>query len=111
MSDSPRSRFHLPHWGWLLLATVVLVVGFAGLSVWLPHYREQQVMHRIKGWKGSVTVEKGGPEWLRKLVSEDRIKEFKVFDRAVKVVLEGTVITNTEVAQLSGLTNLKSLDL
>ena len=33
MTDSPRSRFRLPHWGWFLLATVVLVVGFVLLTV------------------------------------------------------------------------------
>jgi hypothetical protein len=31
MVDAGPSRFRLPHWGWFLLSTVVLVVCFAVL--------------------------------------------------------------------------------
>ena len=43
-----RFSIRLPHWGWFLLATVVLVVGFVGLSVWLPYHQEQQVIGMLE---------------------------------------------------------------
>jgi type VI protein secretion system component VasF len=55
-AEPPRSRRHLPHWGWFLLATVVLVVGFIGLSVWLPYHRQQQVVQMIEGWGGNASA-------------------------------------------------------
>ena len=54
-TDRPRSRFCLSHWGWFLLATVILVISFVGLSNW-GHHREQQVIQKIEeSWGGIVT--------------------------------------------------------
>src|SRR5580704_17553951 len=103
MTEYPRSRLHLPHPGWFLLATVVLVVGYVGLSVWLPYHWEQEVARKIKSWGGGVGIEAGGPQWLRRLVADDGMKELKVYDRIVVVDLRGTEIADAEIAQLSGL--------
>ena len=120
MTDPRRSRFRLPHWGWCLLATVALVVAGIGLSIWLPWHREQQVIQRIQrveswwfsgNWGGWYETKTCGPEWLRELAGEDRIKEFKVFDRVVNVRLEDAAIPAAEIAQLSGFTNLEYLNL
>ena len=107
MTDSPRSRFRLPHWGWFLLATVALVVGFIGLSVWLPYHREQQVIQKIEGWGGTVGTQIVGPEWLRRLVGEDRMRECKLFERVISVESYAATITDAEADQLSSLTNLE----
>ena len=110
MSDSPQSRFRLPHWGWFLLGAMVLVVAEFGLSIWLPWHREQQVVRMIEGWGGNVGTETGGPNWLRRLIGEDRMNEFKVFERIDSVVsLFPTEVTDGDLAQLSRLTNLKDL--
>ena len=113
-AEPPRPRFRLPHWGWFLLATVALVIGIVALSVWLPWHREQRVIkefHRIGGWDWWAETQTGGPEWMRQVFSEDRIKSFKVFERVVGVELQGTEINDADIAQLSGLTNLKYLHL
>jgi Leucine-rich repeat (LRR) protein len=120
MADSTRSRFRLPHWGWFLLAMVLLVVAAVGLSIWLPYHREQQVVQRIQtieSWWDTgerdywYETETGGPEWLRQLAGKERMKEFKVFERVVFVRLEGAAIPAGEIGQLSGLTNLDYLNL
>ena len=111
MADPAQSRFRLPHWGWFLLATVVLVIGSVGLSVWLPWHREQQVIQVIEGWGGKVDTQTGGPDWLWQLLGKDRMTEFKVFDRVSYVQLDYMEITDAEIARLSTLTNLKGLSL
>jgi hypothetical protein len=111
MTDPPRSRFRLPHWGWFLLATVVLVIAGIGLSIWLPWHREQQVIQRIESWGGYATAGTVGPKWLRKLVGEIHMKEFKVFERTAEVQLQRRAINDTQIAHLGGLKNLEVLDL
>lgn len=111
MTNSPQPRSRLPHWGWFLLATIVLVVGFAGLSLWLPWYREQQAIQKIEEWGGQVETRTYDPEWIRDLVGQDRLKDAKLFVRAVKVQMSGQEITDARIAQLSGLTKLRGLDL
>ena len=107
--DSPRSRFRLPHWSWFLLGTALLVVGYVGLSIWLPWHREQQVIHRIESWGGSVKTETRGPEWLRILVGEDRIRQFDALERVVEVNLSGARVSDAELPYLNRLIHLREL--
>jgi hypothetical protein len=111
MNDSPQSRSRLPHWGWLLLATVGLAVAAVGLSIWLPRYREQQAIQKIEEWGGQVETRTDDPEWLRNLVGKDRMKDSKLYVRAVTVQLTGQEISDAQIAQLGGLTRLRGLDL
>ena len=74
MTDTTPTRSRLPHWGWFLLATVVLVVAGIGLSIWLPWHREQQVIHEIERWGGSACYAgRFAPEWLEQLLGESRM--------------------------------------
>ena len=107
-TDSPQSRSRLPHWGWFLLATAILVVVYAALWIWIPYHREQQIVQKINGWGGNVDTSKGGSEWLRRLVGDERMK---VFDRVSVVYLHGITINDADLAHLSGLTNLEFLSL
>jgi hypothetical protein len=106
-----RFPLRLPHWGWFLLATVVLVVGYVGTSVWLPYHREQQAIRMIESWGCIVKTATAGPEWLRWFVGDDRMKDFKVFDRVCCVELSNTEISDAGLAHLSGLTYIQVLQL
>ncbi len=110
----------IPHWAWFLVATVALVIGFTCLSVWLPWYREQEVISMLNDFGPVVKSETAGPDWLRDLVGDGRMAQFGVFDRAISVNLDtvqldgfrgGSDITTAEVAQLTRLTNLRFLHL
>ncbi len=110
MTDSPRFRFRLPHWGWFLLGNVVLAVGYFGLSVWLPWHREQQVILKIEGWGGYVARDTLVPKWLQQFVGENRMRHFKPFERVVCVRLQGTTgLLMRSVARLSRLTKLEKV--
>lgn len=113
VTDSSRSRFFIPHWGWFLLATVVLVVGFVVVSTWLPYHREQQVIQKIHGWGGKVDTQATSPVWVRKILGDNRMKEdkFVLFRRVSSVDLRSTVIIDADVVHLSRLTYLEDLDL
>ncbi len=111
LPEPSRFSIRLPHWGWLLLGTVVPAVGYAGLSVWLPYQREQQVIQMIEGLGGKVATQTGGPDWLRKHVGENRIKQVKVFERVVEVNLARTMVSDAELPHLSQLSHLRKLSL
>jgi hypothetical protein len=112
MTDSPRSRFRLPHWGWFLLPTMLLMgLGLVGQSAWMPYYREQRVILEIQSFGGHVAAETGGPQWLQWLVGKDRLKKVKVFERVSIVALDSKEITAVEIAHLSELTNLRFLQI
>jgi Leucine rich repeat len=105
---APRRGIGIPHWGWFALATVALVVAALALSVWLPYYREQQIVQKIERLGGAAFMENGRPKWLRELVGDKRIAGF---DRVDCVSLHRSQVTEEDLAQLSSLTRLTWLDL
>jgi hypothetical protein len=109
LSGAARSRYRLPHWGWFLFTTVVLVIAGIGLSIWPRYQRECQVMQMVKSWGGTVETETGGPQWLRRLVGEDRVSDFKILEQVSAIFLPRTRITDADVIHLSGLQNLQRL--
>jgi hypothetical protein len=112
MTDSSRSRFRLPHWGWFLLATVVLVVVWIGLSIWLPYHREQHIIEAIESWPGSdFYAGRLAPQWLEQVLGESRMSRLKVFYRVINIELKGTTITDAEIGYLNRLTNLEFITL
>jgi hypothetical protein len=87
------------------------VVGFVGLSIWVPYHRDRQIFQRIESWGGKVETETAGPEWLLELLGEDLIENVKVFERVKSVTLMGRTVTDAEMAHLSGLKSLTDLSL
>src|SRR6266852_4159880 len=106
--EPPRLSIRLPHWGWFLLATVVVVVASLGLSLWLPYHREQHIVEKISSWGGRAYTVAGGPIWLRRILGDNCMK---VFDRVDNVILQETGVTDADVAHLAVLTSLVQLDL
>lgn len=107
----PKSRFgsgQIPHWGWGLLATVVLVVVGTALRFGIPIYRQHQVIREVEVLGGWVSTVKGGPDCLRRQVGDDWMK---VFDDVNGIHLDHVQVTDTELAHLYGLTNLEQLEL
>ncbi len=111
MSETPQRRSRLPHWGWWLLASIVLVICFAGLSIWLPWHRERQVIEKIDEWGGRVETTIDNPEWLERIVGKEQLNESKLFERAIKIQLSGPEISDDRIAQLSGMSRLRGLDI
>jgi len=107
----PRRKRWIPLSLRLFAAILVVLLIGSLLSVWLPYHREQQIAETIKSWGGIVDQETSGPEWLRRLVGDDRMKKCKVFDRVVVVLLEGPTVTDPDIAQLSRMTNLNRVSL
>jgi|SRR5579863_9869089 len=108
-AEPRRFSIRLPHWGWCLLATVVLVVAGIGLSIWLPYDREQPIVEKIENWGGRAHRRKVGPQWLRQLVGEDGMKRIDPFQRVFAVDLDEAYITDADVAELVGLKDLEWL--
>lgn len=110
MTSSPHSRFRLSHWGWFLLATVILLGAEIGLSIRQAHLREQEIIQRIQRWGGKSYAETVGPEWLRRIVGDDP-DALTICQRVRGVDLGRTEITDAEINYLNGLNNLQILRL
>src|SRR5579872_2942018 len=107
MNDTPPKRSWLLNPGWLALLAVLTLVGAMGLSVCLPHYRQQQLIHRFVRLGGKVLAENGGPQWLRTLIGDQRMTPF---DQVRHVGLVGTAVTDADLQNLYVLKDLQSLD-
>ena len=94
--------------GWYSLAVAVLtLIGLYAFAFW--RYEQQQAaIAEIERLGGTVEIEDGGPEWLRGMAGDERMK---VFDRVVSVRLLWTEITDDDLRHVSGLTNLQDLGL
>ena len=113
ISDKPpRPRRWIPL-SLRIFASILGVFGTASvlwfMSVWLPYHREQQIVHEIEGWGGSVYTVTDGPDWLRWLVGEDTMQKCKVFDRVHGVTLSSPAGPNAEWAQLKKISNHRHL--
>ena len=61
---------------WLLIAGSVFVAFAALLLVWIPYQRQMRLIEEIEAMGGRVSTEEVGPEWLRELVGENRMRGF-----------------------------------
>jgi hypothetical protein len=59
----------------------------------------------------TIGRETAGPEWLRKFIGVDRMKEANVVERICRVQVWNTEFSDADVAYLSGLKNLRKLSL
>jgi hypothetical protein len=100
-----RFAMHLPHWGWFLLMTVVLVIAGIGLSIWLPYYREQKIVEKIRSSGGYVrmTSDSDWRPWL--------VRDGSVFDRVWLVEFTDSEITDADLLPLEGLLSPSQLNL
>jgi hypothetical protein len=90
--------------------TAVLMVGYLGLSVWLPWNSEQQAIRMVERWGGGVGAATVGPLWFRQPVDWDRMGDFNVFRRVFAVFLRDTAITDAALESLTKPVFLKCSD-
>jgi hypothetical protein len=101
----------VPHWGWFLMLTGVLVLTTLGVSFWWPYHREQDVIRRVEALGGRVEISTDAPRWLRKYLDRERCHFMKVFDRVWLVDLDGTSVDDSDLTCLSGLADPFGLSL
>jgi hypothetical protein len=108
ITPEPR-RFsrRLPHWGWLMLTTVLLVLGFMGLSIWAPYHQEQQARARVRAMGGTVSVFSPRFNWvpgrLGDLVRKPFIRAGTIEFSGCRNVTDGSLRCLTEFPELAGL--------
>src|SRR5579872_7260541 len=100
-----RSRSLVPHWGWGLLAAVVLVVAYPILSIWLPYHREQNARHKIYEWGGQIGYTRNAaPVWLRRVAGRDPIQ---ILDRVISIDLRSTTISDSDLDCLKSISKVE----
>jgi hypothetical protein len=108
-AEPPRFSIRLPHWGWLLLATVVLVISLPVLTLWLPFHREQRAVATVRPFAREIETTTTEPEWLRPLLEKRPKKWPNIFEHVIYVNLAGSGISDAEFASVSAFTRLNRL--
>ncbi len=104
LPEPQRLAIRLPHWGWFLLAAVVLVVGYFGVTL----YRNEAAIRALERIDGRVYRHPGGPDWLRRWLGDERMKPF---DSVWQVDLDGTAATDEDIKQIAVFTKIRTLRL
>jgi hypothetical protein len=75
VTHEPRQfSIHMPRPLWIGAATVVFLVASVGFRIGLPIYRQQVTIREIERVGGTVHFDKAGPEWLRELLGDERMR-------------------------------------
>jgi hypothetical protein len=72
---------------------------------------EQQAIREIQSIGGDVEVEVAAPEWLREFAGEARLENLRIFNRAKRVDLTGSDVTDEQLRAISGLKHIEYLSL
>jgi hypothetical protein len=108
MPESRRVSTEPPWRLWFGVVTAVLVVVAGGIQFGEPIYRQRSAKAMIKRVGGEFRTEKGGPDWLRRQIGDERMTLLDVVERAQ---LRGKHVTDTDLAHLRGLKSLHFLAL
>src|SRR5579864_1082896 len=90
--DPRRFSIRLPRPLWIGLATVVLVVVAVTLRIGVPIYREQAAIREIERVGGKTERRPVGPEWLRRLVGDEKTL---IFDEPFVVHLGNSAVSDS----------------
>src|SRR5579872_301086 len=111
----PRRRRWMPL-SLRLFVVILLLLGSGStlaLTIWIPYFRQQQVSREINRWGiGQYYAPRsGGPDWLRRLLGNDRIEKIEAFGRVKGVMFEGLRFDDTKLAYLSQWTSVENFSL
>src|SRR5262249_17515380 len=106
--ESPEVNVRLPRPLWFAIATATLIVIGVILRVGTPLYRQHVAIREIEQSHGTYKTRPRGPEWLRKVLGEERMKPF---DTVVAVNLGGLPNADSLLQHLYGLPDLQVLEL
>ena len=106
--DPRRFSIRLPRPLWIGVATVMLVVGTAGLRFGVPIYRKQMAVSAIERLGGLAQTSPGGPNWLQHWVGYPWTRPL---DDVREVVLQHSKATDLDLVHFNELTSLQGLNL
>ena len=89
----------------IVIGSVLVVVVYGALLVWIPYQRERRIAKEIRAYGGEVGFEYAGPDWLPKSM-RDRTT---LFNRATNLILHETQVTDAGLEHLKGPTSLEWL--
>jgi hypothetical protein len=106
--DSATPR-RLPHWGWLLFASAILLVSLIGLEVVWPAYRVHAWLSRRAARFHETDLEIERPRWIA-WIERERVPFIPWIDRPVRLLVYGQV-SDDDVTEMDPLFEVGSLTL
>jgi Leucine-rich repeat (LRR) protein len=104
----PRPRRWIPLSLRIFVAILVLLGAESAYRFGMPIYRQHAAIRAIDRVEGVCRTRDGGPTWLRRWIGNERMR---IFDELDVVNLDGTSVTDGDLAKLDGLPGLLSLNL
>ena len=102
MTNAERPKRRFPYILAMLVASVLLIVGAAVLTIWLPYHRVQTVISGVDAIGGRTYVVASVPAWMPERVGN---KYPKLFDRISEIDLSYTQADSAFLRHLSGITS------
>ena len=90
------------------LAVLLLLTMIVSTKIGLSQYRQQTAIAEIERLGGVVSLQNGGPDWLRRIVGN---KTMRFFDGVYLVNLRETQATDSDLATLQAMTEIERLNL
>jgi hypothetical protein len=92
----------------LVLAVLLLLTMTVSTKIGLSQYRKQTTIAEIERLGGVVSLQDGGPDWLRRIVGN---KTMRFFEGVYLVNLRETQATDSDLAKLQAMTEIERLNL
>ena len=100
------TKSRLPRTGTLVVIAIVLLVGCGMMMVWGPYHRNQTAIAEIARLGGRTESEFAPPLWIPDVLASEIMP---LFERVYHIDLTETHITDEDLGNFQGLTNLKIL--
>ncbi len=91
-----------------VLAVLLLLTMIVSTKIGLSQHRQQTAIAEIERLGGVVSLQNGGPDWLRRIVGN---KTMRFFDGVYLVNLRETQATDSDLATLQAMTEIERLNL
>jgi len=101
-------KLRTSHRVWLVLAVPALLAMVVGTKMGLSQHRQRTAIAEIEKLGGVVSLQNGGPDWLRRIVGNETMR---FFDGVYLVNLSKTLATDPDLESLQAMSEVERLNL
>ena len=103
-----RMKLQISRRGWLVIVALLLLAIIMGIRVGMTFRNQQAAIAEFERLGGVVSLQNGGPDWLRRIVGNNTMR---IFSGVYLVNLSDTEIKDADLANLQEMTEVERLNL